>query len=118
MIAAIAEKCNKGFPTRNEPLPLPMFSVSCRPQGVIHIWKADGVERAVNSHSNPLVCLGHLSPSLHAYLFLFQRTKCSLASKMIIFHTWVKRKQQEFLSLRLFYFKTENKIVKEPKSFY
>lgn len=74
-----------------------------------------GVEGAVNSRSNPLVCLGHLSPFLHAYLLFFQRTKCSLASKMIIFHRCVKRKQQEFLSLRLFYFKTENTILKRTK---
>lgn len=62
MVAAIVDKCNKGFPTKNEPLPLPTFSILCRPQGVIHICKADGAEREVNSHCNPLVCSGHSSP--------------------------------------------------------
>lgn len=62
MVAAIADKCNKSFSIKNEPLPLPEFSMICRPQEVIHIWKADRIEGAVNSHSNPLVCLEHLPP--------------------------------------------------------
>lgn len=70
MIAATADKCNKGFLTKNEPLALPMFSVSCRPQGVIHIWKADGIEKAVNSHSNPL-CLSRAPLSFPECLLIF-----------------------------------------------
>lgn len=38
MVAAVADKYNKDFPNKNEP----MFSILCRPQGVIRTWKANG----------------------------------------------------------------------------
>lgn len=66
MIAAIADKCSTSFSIKNEALPLPEFSMICWPQEVIHIWKADGIEGAVNSYSNPFVCLENFPPFMDA----------------------------------------------------
>lgn len=67
ILVAWADKCNKSFPKKNEPLALPTFSTLCRAKEVSHIWKADWVETVVNFHSNPLVCLGHLSLFMYYY---------------------------------------------------